>query len=95
MGMRSTDGSSSTPRLSRRSMNPSSRKSIAATVAARSWKDAAASRVWVLPAAPFGLGNSFHVDGAQGVRLTSTGEYYLIPVDIEEPCTVELTVHGC
>ena len=53
----------------------------------------------MLPAAPFGLGNSFHVDGAQGVRLTmfiaSTGEYYLIPVDIEEPCTVELTVHGC
>jgi len=80
-------------------MNPSSRKSIAATVAARSWKDAAASRVWVLPAAPFGLGNSFHVDGAQGVRLAmfiaSAGEYYLIPVDIEEPCTVELTVHGC
>jgi len=55
--------------------------------------------VWVLPAAPFGLGNSFHVDGAQGVRLAmfiaSAGEYYLIPVDIEEPCTVELTVHGC
>src|SRR5215471_9562388 len=47
MGVHSTDGSSSTPLLNRCSMSPSSRKSIAATVTARSWQDAAGSRVWV------------------------------------------------
>jgi hypothetical protein len=29
-----------------------------------------------------------------GHGATSAGEDYLIPVDIEEPCTIELTVQG-
>ena len=71
-------------------------------------EDAADSRVvWVLSAVTFGLGNSFRVDGAPhelplcaslqhrpGHSIASAGENYVSPVDIEEPCTVELAVKG-
>jgi hypothetical protein len=60
----------------------------------------------VLSAVTFGLGNSFRFDGARGApsyallqhrpghTIASAGENYVIPVDIEEPCTVELAVQG-